>query len=127
MDDKKIRKRDTSEEKIINKGRKADESTNLDVLISMKDVRKENERYRLLKPGFKSNYEITDKRQSIVESIFGELKVDEDIIFSKDYSSSDESDEYQSRKKFKKPKPKYSSELHGYKKVHVPRNGNCLF
>ena len=34
------------------------------------------------KPGLKSNSEITDKCQSIVESIFGELKVDEDIIFS---------------------------------------------
>ena len=46
--------------------------------------------YRLFKFGFKSNSEITDKRQSIVESIFGELKVDEDIIFSEEYSSSDD-------------------------------------
>ena len=58
----------------------------------MKDARKDNERYRLLKPGFKSNSEITDKHQSIVESIFGELKVDEYIIFSEVYSSSGESD-----------------------------------
>ena len=65
----KIRKRDTSEEKIINKWRKTDGSTNSDVLISMKDARKDNERYRLLKPGFKSNSEITYKHQSIVESI----------------------------------------------------------
>ena len=63
----------------------------------MKDARKDDERYRLLKPGFKSNSEITDKRQSIVEPIFGELKVDEDIILSEEYSSSDESDEYKSR------------------------------
>ena len=68
----KIRKRDTSEEKIINKWRKTDGSTNSDVLISMKDARKDNERYRLLKPGFKSNSEITDKHQSIVESILWE-------------------------------------------------------
>ena len=94
MEDKKIRKRDTSEEKIINKRRKADDSTNSNVLISMKDARKYNERYRLLKSGFKSNSEILDKRQSIVESIFGELKVDEDIIFSEVYSSSDESDKF---------------------------------
>ena len=59
----------------------------------MKDERKENERYRLHKSGFESNSEIKDKRKSIVESIFGELKVDEDIIFSEEYSSSDESDE----------------------------------
>ena len=94
MEDKNIRKRDTSEEKIINKRRKTDDSTNSEVLISMKDSRKDNERYRLLKPGFKSNSEITDKRQSIVESIFGELKVDEDIIFSEVYSSYDESDKF---------------------------------
>ena len=44
-------------------------------------------------PGFRSNFEITDRHQSIVESIFGELIVNEDIIFSEEYSSSDESDE----------------------------------
>ena len=82
MEDKNFRKRDTSEEKKINKIRKTDDSTNSDVLISMKDERKDNESYRLLKPGFKSNFEITDKSQSIVESIFRELKVDEDILLS---------------------------------------------
>ena len=92
----------------------------------MKDERKDNKRYRLLKPGFKSNSEITNKRQSIVESIFGELKVDEDIIFSEEYSSSDESDESLSRGN-KNSKSKYSSELQGYQKVHVPGNGNCIF
>ena len=55
----------------------------------MKDARKDFDWYRLLKPGFKSNSEITDKRQSIVESIFGQLKVEEDIILPKEYSSSD--------------------------------------
>ena len=45
---------------IDNKRRKTDDSTNLDVLISMKDARKDNERYKLLKPGLKSNSEITD-------------------------------------------------------------------
>ena len=63
----------------------------------MKDARKDDERYRLLKPGFKSNSEITDKREIIVETIFGELKVDEDIILYKEYSSSDESIESPSR------------------------------
>ena len=92
----------------------------------MKDARKDNERYRLLKSGFKYYSEITDKRQSIVESIFGELKVDEDIILLEKYSSSDESDEYKSRGN-KNPKPKYSLELQGYQKVHLPENGNCLF
>ena len=89
----------------------------------MKDARKDNERYRLLKPWLKSNSEITDKRQSIVESIFGELKVDEDIIFSEEYSSSDES----LSRENKNSKPKYSSELQRYKKVHVPGYENCLF
>ena len=57
----------------------------------MKDARKDDDWYRLLKPEFKSNSEITDKRQSIVESIFRELKVDEDIIFSEVYYLYDES------------------------------------
>ena len=122
----KIRKRETSEENLINKRRKTDSSTNSDLLISVNDARIDNKRYRLLKPGFKSNSEITDKRQSIVELIFGELKVDEDIIFSEEYSSSDESDDSLSRGN-KNSKPKYSSELHWYKKVHVPGNRNCLF
>ena len=52
--------------------------------------------------------------------------MDEDIIFSEEYSSSDESDESLSREN-KNSKPKYSSELQGYKKVHIPGNGNCLF
>ena len=51
MEDKRIRKRDISKQKIINKRRKTDDSTNSDVLISMKDARKDKERYRLLKPG----------------------------------------------------------------------------
>ena len=122
----KNQKEITSEEKIRNKRRKTDDSTNSDVLISMKDERKDNKRYRLLKPGFKSNSEITNKRQSIVESIFGELKVDEDNIFSEEYSSSNESDESLSRGN-KNSKSKYSSELQGYQKVHVPENGNCIF
>ena len=60
MEDKQIRKRETSEEKIINKREKTDGSTNLDVLISMKDARIDDDWYRLLKPGFKYNSEITD-------------------------------------------------------------------
>ena len=54
------RERETSEEKIINKRGKTDGSTNSDVLISMKDARKTDDWYRLLKPGLKSNSEITD-------------------------------------------------------------------
>ena len=56
----KKRKKESSEEKIINKRGKTDGSTNSDVLISMKDARKNDDWYRLLKPGFKSNSEITD-------------------------------------------------------------------
>ena len=54
MEDKNIkkRKRDTSEEKIINKRGMTDGSTNSDVLISMKDARKDDDLYRLPKPGF---------------------------------------------------------------------------
>ena len=99
------RKRDTSEEIIINKRRKNDQSTNLDVLISIEDARMDDERYRLLKLGFKSSSEITNRRQSIVISIFGKLKVDEEVIFFKEYSSFDESDEFLSRGN-KTPMPK---------------------
>ena len=69
----------------------------------MKDARKYDDWYRLLERGFKSNSEITGEHKRIVESIFGELKVDEDIILPEKYSSSDESDEYKSRRN-KKPK-----------------------
>ena len=31
------------------------------------------------------------------------------------------------QEEIKNPKPKYSSELQRYLKVHVPENGNCLF
>ena len=31
------------------------------------------------------------------------------------------------QEEIKKPKPKYSSELQRYQKVHVLENGNCLF
>ena len=92
----------------------------------MKDARKDEERYRLLKPGFKSNSEITDKCQRIVELIFWEIKVDKDIIFFEEYSSPDESEEYKSRGN-KNPNPKYSSELQGYQKVYASGNGNCQF
>ena len=37
-----------------------DGSTNSDVLISMKDARKDDDWYRLIKSGYKSNSEITD-------------------------------------------------------------------
>ena len=78
------------------------------IMKSMKNVRKDNKRYRLLILGYKSNSEIADKRQSIVKSIFGELKVDEGIIFSEQYSSSDESNESLSREN-KNMKSKYNS------------------
>ena len=69
MEVKNMRKRNrnTSEEIIINKWRKTDESTNLDVLISMMDARMDHEKYGLLKLEFKSSSDITDKRQSIFE------------------------------------------------------------
>ena len=54
------RERETLEEKIINKKGKTDGSTNSDVLNNMKDARKNDDWYRLLKPGFKSNSKITD-------------------------------------------------------------------
>ena len=47
-------------------------------------------------------------------------------LFFEEYSLYDESDEYQSRGN-KNTKSKYSSELQGYQKVHVPENGNYLF
>ena len=31
------------------------------------------------------------------------------------------------QEEIKTPKPKYSSKLQRYQKVHVPENGNCLF
>ena len=74
----------------------------------MKDARKDKDWNRLLKPRFTSNFEIKNKHQNIVEQIFGELKVDRDIMFSEEYCSSDESDESLSRGN-KNPKPKYSS------------------
>ena len=48
MEDKNIknRKRETSEEKIINKRGKTDGSANSDVLISMKNARKDGDWYR---------------------------------------------------------------------------------
>ena len=75
--------------RLIKKKRKVDDSINSDVLISMKDACKDNERYRLLKPGFKSNSETANKLQSIVGSIIKELKVDKNMIFSEENSSSD--------------------------------------
>ena len=39
---------------------KTDGSTNSDVLIDIKDARKDDDWYILLKPKFKSNSEITD-------------------------------------------------------------------
>ena len=56
----KNRKRETSEEKIINKRGKTNDRTNSDLLINMEEARKDDDWYRLLKPGFKSNSEITD-------------------------------------------------------------------
>ena len=88
-----------------NKRRKTDDITNLDVLISMKDASMDDERYRLLKLGFKSSSEITDKLQSMFMSIFRKLKVDEDVIFFKEYFSFDESDRFLPRGN-KNPKPK---------------------
>ena len=62
MEDKNIknRKRETSEEKLINKRGMIDGSTNSDVLISTEDARKDDDWYRLFKKVFKSNSEKTD-------------------------------------------------------------------
>ena len=120
----KKRKRDTSEIIINNRGRLVAVQIQMYWLTLRMQERMTID--ILLKLIFKSSSEITDEHQRIVESIFGELKVEEDIILPEKYSSSDESDEYQSRGN-KKPKPKYSSELQGIKKVHVQGNRNYLF
>ena len=61
MEDKNIKKRKRDfRRNIINKRGKTDGSINSDVLIRMKDARKDDDWYRLLIPGFKSNSEITD-------------------------------------------------------------------
>ena len=61
MEDKVLKtERETSEEKVINKRGMTDTSTNSDVMISMKDARKDDYWYRLLKLGFKFKSQLTD-------------------------------------------------------------------
>ena len=82
--------------------------------------------YILLKLIFKPSSEITAEHQRIVESIFGELKVEEDIILLESIPHLIIQMNI-NREEIKNPKPKYSSELQGYKKVHVQGNRNYLF
>ena len=91
----------------------------------MKDTRKDDERYRLLKHGLKSNSEITDKNQRIVESIFGNIKLMKTLYYMK--SIPHLMNQINFYKEEIKSKAKYSSKLQVYQKVYVPVNGNCLF
>ena len=98
----KKRKRDTSEI-INNRGRLMAVQIQMYWLTLRMQERMTIDICILLKLIFKPSSEITAEHQRIVEPIFGELKVEEDIILLEKHSSSDESDEYQSRGN-KKPK-----------------------
>ena len=67
------------------------------------------------------------KRQSVVEDIFKDVDANNDVVYTEEYSSSEESLSSNSEEEKASLNIINYSQLKNYKKEHVLRNGNCLF
>ena len=62
-----------------------------DLTVSMKAARLERKRVKMLKPQLLSEKKFKEKRQSAVEEIFKDVDADNDVVYTEEYSSSEES------------------------------------
>ena len=101
------------------------DTINPDLTVSMKAARIERQRVKMLKPQLLSEKKCKDKRQSAVEDIFKDIDANNDVVYTEEYSSSEES--LSSNSEEASLNINNYSQLRNYKKGHVLRNGNCLF
>ena len=81
----------------------------------------------MLKPQLLSEKKCKEKRQSAVEDIFKDVDANYDVVYTEEYSSSEESLSSNSEEEKASLNINNYSQLKNYKKGHVLRNGNSLF
>ena len=62
-----------------------------DLTVSIKAARIERQRVKMLKPQLLSEKKFKERRQSAVEDIFKDVDANSDVVYTEEYSSSEES------------------------------------
>ena len=95
---KKINVKEGNEEELeksiipgMHKRSKIKDTVNPDLTVSMKAARIERQRVNMLKPQLLSEKKCKEKRQNVVEDIFKDVDVNNDVVYTEEYSSSEES------------------------------------
>ena len=113
--------------KTSNKLNKKQQSIESEIMIDMKAVRKSRQKEKMLKPHLVFIKNQKEKRHSAVEEIFKGVDIDNDVVYTEDYLSSEESISSNSEEEKDSTNIKINMPLNDYKKGHVLGNGNCLF
>ena len=112
----------------MHKRSKTKDTIKSDLTVSIKAARIERQRVKMLKPQLLSEKKWEEKRQSAVEEIFKNVNANNDVVYTEEYSSSEESLSSNSDEEEKASlNLNNNSQLKNYKKGHVLGNGNCLF
>ena len=75
----------------MHKRSKTKDTIKPDLTVSMKAARIERQRVKMLKPQLLFEKKWAEKRQSAVEEIFKDVDVNNDVVYTEEYSSSEES------------------------------------
>ena len=81
----------------------------------------------MLKTQLLSEKKWAEKRQSAVEEIFKDVDVNNEVVYTEEYSTLEESLSSNSEEEKGSLNIDNYSQLTNYKKGHVLRNGDCLF
>ena len=111
----------------MHKRSKIEDTIKPDLTVSMKAARIERQRVKMLKPQLLSEKKWAEKRQSAVEEIFKDVDVNNEVVYTEEYSSLEESLSSNSEEEKGSLNIDNYSQLKNYKKGHVLGNGNCLF
>ena len=112
--------------KTSNKRNKKQQSIESEIMIDMKAARKSRQRDKILKLHLVLIKKQTERRHSVVEEIFKDGDIDNDVVYTEEYSSSEESISSNSEEE-KASTKKINMPFNDYKKDYVLGNGNWLF
>ena len=111
----------------MHKRSKIEDTIKPDLTVRMKAARIERQRVKMLKPQLLSEKKWAEKRQSAVEEIFKDVDVNNEVVYTEEYSTLEESLSSNSEEEKGSLNIDNYSQLKNYKKGHVLRNRNCLF
>ena len=109
----------------MHKRSKIKDTVKPDLAVSMKAARIERQRVKMFKPQLFSEKKCKEKRQSAVEDIFKDVDANNDVVYTEEYSLSEESFSSDSEEEKVSLNINNYSQLKNYKKGNVLGNWNC--